>query len=99
MKIRSKLLAGPISTLLLLSIANSDRLQADVTGSILGTVRDPTGAIVAGATVKATNIGTNQARVTATDETGSYRVLALPVGRYTIEVTHPGFQKFLTTEI
>jgi hypothetical protein len=74
-------------------------LQADVTGSILGTVRDPTAAIVAGATVKATNVGTNEIRTTRTDDTGAYRILALPVGRYTIEVTQPGFQRFVTTEI
>ena len=92
-------MAGPISLLLLLSIGSSTRLRADVTGSILGTVHDPTGAVVAGAAVKATNAGTNQTRITTTDETGSFRILALPVGRYTIEVTQPGFQRFLTTDI
>jgi hypothetical protein len=85
--------------LLLCLVAASDRLHADVTGSILGVVRDPSSAVVTGAVVRATNIGTNQTRITTTDETGAYQILALPVGKYTIEVGHPGFQKFVTTDI
>ena len=100
MKAGARLSAAPIWALLFLILTTSGLLRADVTGSILGTVRDPTGAVVAGATVKATNIGTNQSSdQRLRDDTGSYRILALPVGRYTIEVTQPGFQKFMTTEI
>src|SRR4051794_37917785 len=84
---RSRLL--PVFTVIFL-LSAFDRLQADVTGSILGTVRDPTGAIVAGATVKAIHLATNETRTTTSDGTGTYRILALPVGRYTIEVTQPG---------
>src|SRR5450432_3243515 len=99
MKLRRTLLAGPVTTLLILFMTTCDGLIADVTGSILGTVHDPTGAVVAGATIKATNVETNQARTTTSDGTGGYRILALPVGRYTIEATNPGFQRFITTAI
>src|SRR5450432_371191 len=99
MKLRRTLLAGPVTTLLILFMTTCDGLIADVTGSILGTVHDPTGAVVAGATIKATNVETNQARTTTSDGTGGYRILALPVGRYTIEATKPGFQRFITTAI
>src|SRR5689334_25237197 len=84
---------------LILFFSAFDVLRADVTGSILGTVRDPTGAIVSGATVKATHLATNETRTTTSDDTGAYRILALPVGRYTIEVTQPGFRKFIASEI
>jgi hypothetical protein len=73
--------------------------RADVTGSILGVVHDQSGAVIAGVTVTATNNATNQARSTRTDITGEYRILALPVGQYTVEATNPGFQKFAITDI
>src|SRR6478672_7357624 len=96
MRLRARLL--PTLTIILLA-SSFGRLQADVTGSILGTVRDPTGAIVSGATVKATHLSTNETRTTSSDDTGAYRILALPVGRYSIEVTQPGFRKFIASEI
>src|SRR5215831_2151014 len=99
MTIRRTFSVGRVAALLILFITTRTYLQADVTGSILGTVHDPTGAVVAGAIIKATNIQTNQTRTTTSDGTGGYRILALPVGRYTIEATHPGFQKFVASAI
>jgi len=72
-------------------------LRADVTGTILGIVRDPTGAVVAGAQVAVTNLDTNLKREATTDETGEYRILALPAGRYTVDAQAPGFQKFVSS--
>jgi len=69
----------------------------DVTGSILGVVHDPTGAVVAGASVVVTSLDTNEAHTAQSDSVGNYRLLALPVGHYKIEATLAGFQKFLTT--
>src|SRR5581483_8457368 len=74
-------------------------LKADVTGSILGVVRDPTAAVIAGAMVVATNLDTNQSQTTTSDALGQYRLLALPVGKYRLEATSPGFQKFLESGI
>ena len=69
-------------------------LLADVTGSISGTVTDPSGAAVPGATVTLRNPDTGLNRKTATDVTGSYEFLALPVGaNYVVEVEASGFQK------
>src|SRR5437868_8763988 len=95
--IRRATLLSALTAILLLGAF--DRLRADVTGSILGTVRDPTGAVVSGASVKAIHLATNETRTTSSDDTGTYRILALPVGRYTIEVTQPGFRKFIASEI
>src|SRR5882724_713174 len=94
MHTRNTLVPCVVTTLLILFTA-----RADVTGSILGIVHDPSGAVIAGVTVTATNSGTNQTRSTTSDVTGEYRLLALPIGRYTIEATQPGFQKFITTAV
>src|SRR5256885_6521038 len=74
-------------------------LLADVTGSILGVVRDPSSAVVKGAQVRVTNTETNFSQQTVTADDGSYRFLALPVGNYTVNVTFAGFQQFNATDI
>jgi hypothetical protein len=74
-------------------------LLADVTGSILGVVRDPSQAVVKGAQVTVTNTQTNLSQQTVTASDGSYRFLALPVGSYKVNVTIAGFQQFNTTDI
>ena len=74
-------------------------LLADVTGSILGVVRDPSQAVIKGARVTVTNTQTNLSLQTVTADDGSYRFLALPVGIYKVNVTTAGFQQFNTTDI
>src|SRR5690242_4551419 len=74
-------------------------LKADVTGSILGTATDTSSAVLQGVVVVATNLETNLSQATRTDSAGQYRILALPVGRYKIEASLSGFQKFLVTGI
>jgi hypothetical protein len=74
-------------------------LLADVTGSILGVVRDPSSAVVKGAQVRVTNTQTNFSQQTVTADDGTYRFLALPVGNYTVNVTFAGFQQFNATDI
>lgn len=78
-------------------LAGAGRMCADVTGTILGVVHDPTGAVVAGAKIVATSLETNLVRQTASDSTGQYRILALPAGSYRVEVEAAGFQKFVST--
>ncbi len=73
---------------------------ADVTGSILGTVTDPTGAVVPGAQVTLRNADTGAIRKTTTDPQGSYQYLSVPVGEnYAVEVEAAGFQKAEQTGI
>ncbi len=64
------------------------------TGRIVGTVLDPSGAPVAGATVSAINQATNEVRTFTTQATGDYSFPVLPSGTYTIRVVDPGFQTF-----
>src|SRR5881409_3206884 len=62
------------------------------TGAILGTVKDASGALVPGAAVTAQNLETGASRSTLTNETGAYRLAALPVGRYDLRVELAGFK-------
>src|SRR5690348_7351941 len=55
---------------------------ADVTGRIRGTVTDPSGAVVVGANVTATNAQTGVAYHATSNSTGGYEFLQLPVGTY-----------------
>jgi outer membrane receptor protein involved in Fe transport len=68
-------------------------------GTILGTVTDPSGAVVAGAQVSAKNTGTGQERVTTTSADGSYTIPELPIGTYTVTITQSGFQTFIATGV
>jgi hypothetical protein len=63
------------------------------TGTILGTVRDPTGAVVPGAKITVSNEGTAFTQVTTTSGSGTYVVTPLRIGAYTVEVEQPGFKK------
>jgi hypothetical protein len=64
---------------------------AQGTSSLTGTVTDPNGAVVSGATVTATNVATNVSTTTQTTDAGLYRFPTLPVGNYTVKVEAAGF--------
>lgn len=68
-------------------------------GTILGTVTDPQGAVIAGAKVTIHNVNTGLERSTETSADGSYSVPELPVGTYTVTVTQSGFQRAVTTNV
>src|SRR4030088_3119666 len=69
----------------------SSFLFGQATGSFSGTVSDKGGAVVSGATVKATSQGTGVSREAKTDDSGHYVIPLLPVAFYTIRVESPGF--------
>lgn len=64
------------------------------TGAISGTVQDPTGAVVSGATVTATATNTNVTTTRTTTKSGDYNITPLLPGAYTVSVTAPGFQGY-----
>ena len=64
-------------------------------GTILGTVTDPPGVAVAGATVKVKNAATGLERTTTTSADGSYALSELPIGTYSVTVSQTGFQTAL----
>ena len=68
-----------------------------VTGSISGTIRDKTGAVVPGATVLASNVETGVNSSTKTNADGYYSFPALAVGHYSLQVQATGFSEFEET--
>ena len=77
-------------TILILSSSGVAVAQLD-TGSIQGTVRDTTGAVVPNATVVVTNEGTQRTYRTTSNSQGGYTVPTLPVGIYSVTTSYKGF--------
>jgi hypothetical protein len=66
--------------------------QSNISGDIVGTVTDATGAILPGAQVKVTSLSTSQTKVVTSNPAGDYRVSLLAPGRYKVSITAPGFE-------
>ncbi|HKW25014.1 MAG TPA: carboxypeptidase-like regulatory domain-containing protein, partial [Terriglobales bacterium] len=68
-------------------------------GTILGTVTDPSGAVISGAKVTVHNAATGLDRSTQTSADGTYSIPELPIGSYTVTVSQPGFQTFTVRDV
>jgi Carboxypeptidase regulatory-like domain len=66
-----------------------------ITGSITGTVKDAQGLLITAATVTATNLDTGFSRSATSDSAGAYQIQYLPVGKYNVEASAAGFQRFV----
>ncbi len=88
---RSRRLAGLLAFALLVVPAFAVAQSQATTGVIEGTVSDPSGAPIAGATVIVKNTATNLERTLATDADGRFRALLLPLGPYKVTVSLTGF--------
>jgi Carboxypeptidase regulatory-like domain len=66
-------------------------------GQIVGTVKNPAGELVPGATVVVSNTATGLARTMTTGDQGEFTAVSLPSGDYSIDVTAPGFGRFTQT--
>ncbi len=69
------------------------------TGTISGTVSDPSGAVIPGVEVTATHVGTSLSRTVLTNERGAYVIPLVPIGGYTVSAVLPGFQTAIRTGI
>ena len=87
-----------ILTLLMLVVALPVRPQTS-TGTIVGTITDSSGAVVANARVVVTNASTNARLEVSTNEAGGYTAPLLPPGVYSVTVSSPGFRTFEQTGI
>src|SRR5262245_39894864 len=67
---------------------------ADPTGTVAGSVTDPSGGTIVGAKVTATSLTTNLARSTVTASDGGFVFPLMPVGTYSVSVEAPGFRRF-----
>jgi len=66
--------------------------QTGATATLLGTVTDPSGAVISGVSITATNPDTQFTRTVTADNTGNYTIFSLPIGHYDIRATIAGFK-------
>jgi hypothetical protein len=85
-------LAALILAMTLFVGARYAKAQSLISGDIAGTVTDPSGAAIPGATVVIANAGTGAIQTVKTGGAGGYRVGLLQPGQYTVKVSAPGFQ-------
>ena len=92
MKTRLQLPSAFVSVVLLLvSVMPRTGFAQATTGTILGTVSDSDGAVIADAVIKITNVQTGLTRSVTTDSEGRYRLPLLPVGSYEVKAERQGF--------
>jgi len=72
---------------------------SSITGSISGIVTDPSGAVISGATVVATDTQTGTKATVTTDAQGFYRFSTLAVGTYGLQVSQVGFKSYTNTGV
>src|SRR6185312_4135340 len=84
--------ARNLATLTILLLALGSQMMAQsARARIVGTVKDPQGAVVAGANVTVTNVATGVESKAVTDHDGSFQALELPIGTYKVKVERDGF--------
>jgi len=98
MKMLGKLTLSLLIVGLLVAL-NTQLTAQTVRGVLTGTVTDPSGAVVAKASVVATETQTGVKSTTVTSSAGTYRFPELPLGIYTVEVTQSGFKKATTNNV
>jgi hypothetical protein len=76
-------------------LAGSNLFAQQITGSIRGTVTDPSNAVVESASVTAKQTETGLTRSTTTDQSGAYLLLELPIGHYQLQIEGKGFHKYI----
>ncbi len=86
---------------LLVAIMAGSALTAQIggSGSIQGTVSDPTGAVIPGATVTAANVATGVRTTRQTTGAGVYSIAPLPPGDYTVSASADGFQTLVQERV
>jgi len=89
-----KLAWGTLVSLVMIGFAGAPvpATAQEVTAAIVGSVTDPSGAPIKGASVKATDTERGTVWMGETNDSGSYNLLRLPIGTYGVSVTAPGFQ-------
>src|SRR5579864_8767379 len=87
-----------LSLSLLVTLTTLSWAQKDA-GSIVGTVKDPSGAVVPNAQVTVTDVEHGQTLSTTTNTEGDFVASPLRVGRYTVTVQQAGFKKAVSLPV
>jgi Carboxypeptidase regulatory-like domain/TonB-dependent Receptor Plug Domain len=88
-----------LSAILILLLIGSNLLAQTSKGFLVGNVTDPSGAVIAGATIKITNTSTGITRETTSTSDGSFRIEAIDPGTYKVEASQNGFRTALTDNV
>jgi hypothetical protein len=97
MKLRTLLLTLVVTTLL---FGRSVTVEGqNTTGSIVGTITDPTGAAIPGARVTVLNLDTQESREVTAQDSGDFNAQLLNPGNYSVTVLAPGFKQVVTSGI
>ncbi len=81
-----------LTAALCMSVPTAALAQTAGTGALSGTITDPTGAVVPGASINVTNNATGETRESVTGQAGTYRVPLLQPGVYTVTIQKDGFK-------
>src|SRR5215471_8148923 len=82
-----------LAIILLIAFGTCESFAQTATASIVGVVRDTSGALIPGVTVNIKHVDSGLTRTVVSSETGNYTAPALPVGPYEISTTMPGFKQ------
>ncbi|MDE1163366.1 MAG: carboxypeptidase regulatory-like domain-containing protein [Acidobacteriaceae bacterium] len=93
-KVTARFTAFPLALLFVLFLTCGSAWAQRITGTLIGTVTDTTGAVIPNANVTVTNQDTGIARVVQSSAGGEYRVELLQIGNYTVHFEAQGFQKY-----
>jgi hypothetical protein len=88
-----------LAAFLFLFLASAMARAQVQTAQISGTIKDPSGAVLPGVQVTATQTATGAKRSTVSNETGNYVLPSLPTGPYMLQAELPGFKTFVQTGI
>src|SRR2546422_3170907 len=86
---------GFIATLVFVSLVTAQGVRA----TVVGRVTDETGAVVPGAKITITNVGTNDSRSVIVNDSGEYAMPQLAPGQYTVIAEYAGFNKVVRSGI
>src|ERR1700739_3228613 len=92
-------LMAPVFLLTIILSFTSAAFAQLTTADILGTVTDPTGAVIPNANITLKNLDTNEMRSTQSNGSGDYTFTLLQVGHYSITVKASGFQAWVTRDL
>src|ERR1700749_4670140 len=89
---RSSFYAGLAVVIAVIALFTCGVFAQSVRGALSGRVTDPSGAVVAGAKIAATNAATGVSASTESTSSGSFQFAELPLGTYNVTVAAPGFK-------
>lgn len=88
-----------VATVAMMAVAQPVWGQSSVTGSLTGTVADPSGGVLPGVNVTARATGTGISRLVVTGSEGEWTISALPVGIYELTFELDGFKKLVRSDV